>query len=118
VYGADGVRLGERGGAAEVRRLPSTLAPRDTLTVDVAQPGAYPLRQVTVASNDAPRFFVRGAGSTRIIYDESGAFALWLGGAPPLVLALSLVGGYLLSHRAHTPIEQLGRAVAAVAPNE
>ena len=118
VYGADGVRLGERGGAAEVRRLPSTLAPRDTLTVDVAQPGAYPLRQVTVASNEAPPFFVRGAGSTRIIHDESGALALWLGLAPPLVLALSLVGGYLLSHRALTPIEQLGRAVAAVAPHE
>ena len=83
VYGADGVRLGERGGAAEVRRLPSALAPRDMLTVDVGQPGAYPLRQVTVASNEAPPFFVRGAGSTRIIHDESGALALWLGLARP-----------------------------------
>jgi len=34
------------------------------------------------------------------------------------VVALSLIGGYLLSHRALKPIEQLGHAVAAVAPNE
>ncbi len=117
IYGPDGVRLGERGRATDVRSLPSMLAPGDTLTADVG-PGVYPLRQVTVGSGEGPRFFVRGVGSTRIIHDESGALALWLGLAPPLVLALSLIGGYLLSHRALTPIEQLGRAVAALAPNE
>jgi signal transduction histidine kinase len=118
IYGADGVRLGERGGKAEVRRLPAVLAAGDTLTADIVEPGAYPLRQVTVVSNEDPRFFVRGVGSTRIIHDESGTLALWLGLAPPLVLLLSLSGGYLLSQRALTPIEQLGRAVAAVAPND
>ena len=118
IYGVDGVRLGARGGGAEVRRLPDVLAPGDTLTADAGEPGVYPLRQVTVMSTEAPRFFVRGVGSTRIIHDESGALALWLGLAPPLVLVLSLVGGYLLSQRALTPIEQLGRAVAGLAPND
>jgi signal transduction histidine kinase len=118
VYGADGVRLGERGGPTEVRSLPPVLVPGDTLAREVAEPGADPLRQVTLVSTAEPRFFVLGAGSTRAIHDESGALALWLGLAPPLVLALSLVGGYLLSHRALTPIEQLGRAVAGLAPHD
>jgi two-component system, OmpR family, heavy metal sensor histidine kinase CusS len=118
VYGADGVRLGERGDSMALRRLPSVLAQGDTLTADILELEGFPLRQVTVSSQGAPRFFVRGAGSTRIIHDESGTLALWLGLAPPLVLALSLVGGYLLSHRALTPIEQLGRDVAALAPSE
>jgi signal transduction histidine kinase len=118
VYGPDGLRIGEHGAPAEVRSLPPFLAPGDTLTTDVPVEGAYPLRQVTVVVEDRPRFFVRGAGSTRIIHDESGALALWLGLAPPLVFTLSLVAGYLLSHRALIPIEQLGRDVAALAPNE
>ena len=118
VYDANGVRVGQRGPATETKSLPAKVTAGDTQAVDVAVNGAYPLRQVTVLSPEDPRFLVRGSGSTRVIHDESGTLALWLGLAPPLVLALSLIGGYLLSHRALTPIEQLGQAVAALATNE
>lgn len=116
VYGTHGERLAARGDTSQVQRMPVVLNMADTAVADVPSAGRYPFRQVTVAAETAPHFFIRASSSTQSIGEESQALAIWLVIAVPIVLALSLTGGYVLSRRALTPIEQLERAAAAIVP--
>lgn len=118
LYDEHGRWLAARGDSTQLRRMPAVLNIANTSVADVDSGEEYALRQVTVARQDAPRFFIRASGSTKAIRDESGTLALWLGLTPPIVLLLSLIAGYSLSRRALTPIERLERAIAAIAPEE
>jgi signal transduction histidine kinase len=118
VYAAAGARLGERGDSTRRRHAPATLAPADGPTVrDLPSSGAAPVRYVLLPPRGDPAFRVLVAATTVRMVNERAALVLWLAASVPVVLALSLAGGYMLSSRALRPIQELQRAVAGIAPD-
>lgn len=116
-YGESGARLAERGDTALLHAMPARLAATPPAVRDVQIGRAHPVRLVTLRPKETPRIYVVASGSTDRVIEENEALALWLGFSTPLVLALSLGGGYVLSRRALIPIRQLEREVAALAPD-
>lgn len=106
--------------AARVLRARATHpAPRFDLTQDGAD-----LRIVTDSSSlrldaaHAWRFDVIAFGSTEGIEGDAELLAAMLAIAAPLIILVSLAGGYVLAGRALLPVHELGDAIAAVAPDD
>ncbi len=118
VYSASGARLAERGAPALRRAAPASLAPAAGPTVrDLPSAGAPPVRFVVLPPAGDPPVRVLVAATTARLADHRAALARWLAVSIPVVLALSLAGGYVLSSRALRPIRELQRAVAGIAPD-
>lgn len=59
-------------------------------------------------------FHVVVASSTRAMDEEMESLALWMGLSVPIMIALSLVGGYLLAGRALQPVRIMGGRLATL----
>lgn len=76
-----------------------------------------PVRRVVVPGPAGAGFRVAVLGSAELAEAESQNLAVWLAVSLPLVLLLSMAGGYLLSRRALRPIQELEQAIAAISPD-
>ncbi len=115
IYDSSGNLLAAGGAAALAHFAPRRMAeplPRDLPMGDEAS-----ARLVSVPVAGRPAFMAVAIGSTERLSEDDEALAWWLAISSPLVGFLSLIAGYLISHRALRPIEELGRAVAAIRPN-
>ncbi len=118
VYSSAGARLAERGAPTLRRAAPASLARADGLSVsDVPGTGAAPVRFVILPPTGDPPVRVLVAATTARIADNRAALERWLAISVPVVLALSLAGGYVLSSRALRPMRELQAAVAGIAPD-
>lgn len=114
VYDATG-HLVARGGPAAMAAFAPPTAPLGV--TDVPLPGdEAAARLVPSGSAGPPRFTALVVGSTESVTEDGEALAWWMALSAPLVAALSLIGGYLISRRALRPLGQLERAVAGIGP--
>jgi signal transduction histidine kinase len=114
IYDGDG-RVLARGGPARLSQLVPGIAPGAPRDVRFADDESA-ARLVPVVSAGQPRFTAMVAGSTERLSEDDEALAWWLAVSAPIVAILSLVGGYVISRRALSPIGDLERAAAAIGP--
>ncbi len=114
VLSPDGATLAERGPPVwlAASRFLSIASGRHDLPVGTE----HPLRRVLYATPETPAFTVAVLASTEALAEEREDLALWLLLSVPLVLGVSLTGGYLLSRRALLPIQQLEQQIGGVSP--
>ena len=72
--------------------------------------------QVALDPAKVLRYQVAAFGSTFGIEEDTEALAAALAIASPLIILLSLMGGYVIAGRALRPVKRLGDAVSAIAP--
>ena len=114
ILSPDGVPLAERGPAAWLAA--SRPLGAGSLVHDLQVASEHPLRRAVYSSTEAPAFAVAMLASTEALAEEREDLALWLVLSVPLVLGVSLVGGYLLSRRALLPIQELEQQIGNVSP--
>jgi signal transduction histidine kinase len=113
VADARGTAIGARGDTAELRLLPAPGA----LTFDGPRTIRHRgVRWVAIRDTRTPMIEVAAITTTAGLRTEEDTLLRWLGLSAPLVLILSLTAGYLLSRFALRPVDTLGRAVAALPP--
>jgi signal transduction histidine kinase len=104
VYSDDGRPIAERGDTGLTHLAPTGLAWSAASSVRDLKPGrSTDVRLGTAGAAGTPRFAVAVLLSTAL--------------SSPVVLLLSLAGGYLLARRALVPIHELGDAMGRIAPN-
>jgi two-component system heavy metal sensor histidine kinase CusS len=91
--------------------------PLDREVVDVDAGERSPVRRVLFRNVIGPPFVTAALGSTEGVVEERRALAVWLLLSAPLVLMVSLAGGYLLSRGALAPIRELEQAIAGITPD-
>lgn len=115
VFDGHGTELGSHGDSTLLsvipNVLPGTLGRPRTVRSALA-------RYYALADPAAGGLTVVAATSIAGLVAENDALLTWLALSAPLVLALSLSGGYLLSRFALTPVGTLARAVAALPPDD
>jgi signal transduction histidine kinase len=94
------------------------VARNSTQVLDLVGPGELHLRAVSSRSTRAPDFAVLTLASTLAIDEQNEALAAWFAFSTPIVVVLSLVGGYILSRRALRPIAELADQVARITPDQ
>ena len=115
IYGGDARMVAQRGNSGLTRLAPSSFAySAPALTGDLA---GGQVRLTTMATDSPPRFGVAVLLSTEPEHVEIATLGWWLAISSPLVLLLSLAGGYLLARRALAPIGRLGDAMGRMAPD-
>ena len=106
-----GVLLGVRGDTAQLRFIP----PAPTFTFERARNvRGRRVRWVATRDSLSPPLRVAAITSTEGLAAEEDTLLRWMVLSAPLVLLLSLTGGYLLSRFALRPVDTLGRAVATL----
>lgn len=115
VLAPDGQVLGVRGDTAILAAMPDagTLAPGSVHTVWSAR-----ARYFGASDTSATPFTMTVGTSITGLVAENDALLGWMVLSAPLVLLLSLAGGYLLSRFALTPVGTLTRAVALLPPDD
>ncbi len=76
------------------------------------------LSSTRLATGGERRFTVIAFGSTEGIETDTELLGGTVLVAAPLIVLLSLVGGYLLARRALLPVDALGRSLASMAPED
>jgi len=118
VTDAAGVRLAARGPRALIDRIPpSAMLPEGAPTdfpLDDEGDLRVLLRPARIGGQ-AVRVYV--AASTARLREDNEALALWLVGSAPVVLLLSLAGGYGISRLTLRPLDRLADAVGRIAPD-
>jgi len=118
VYGDDARVIAQRGDSGLTRLAPSSLRySAAAVTRDVAGDRGEGVRLITMSADSTPRFAVAVLLSTEPERVEIATLGWWLALSSPLVLLLSLAGGYLLARRALAPIGRLGDAMGRMAPD-
>ncbi|MFI5234749.1 MAG: histidine kinase dimerization/phospho-acceptor domain-containing protein [Gemmatimonadales bacterium] len=121
VLSGDGSIIGSRGDTALLRRLPSpaaiTLGRPRTVRGD-REGGVRYLATRDSAGPAGPPITIVTATSTAGLIEDQESLVEWMIWSAPLALLLSLIGGYLLSRLALGPVATLGRAVAAIPPDD
>ena len=118
VYADDGRPVAQRGDTGLTHIAPTVLAWSAPSSVRDLRPGpSTDVRLVTAGAAGTPRFAVAVLLSTAPARVELTELAWWLAISSPVVLLLSLAGGYLLARRALVPIHELGDAMGRIAPN-
>lgn len=115
VFDAGGALIGAHGDTALLSAVPASakLAPDRIRTVRHALVRYYALRD----SSDHPVTVV-AATSVAGLVAENDALLEWMLLSAPLVLLISLTGGYFLSRFALTPVGTLTRAVSQLPPDD
>lgn len=72
----------------------------------------------TTMSSKARTFHVVSFASTAGISEDTELLLVAIGVAAPLILLISLSGGYIMARRALTPVSDLSVAIASIAPND
>lgn len=75
--------------------------------------GEHAVRLVT-GSSQPGGYQIVSAGSTRPMDEEMESLALWLGVSLPVMIVLSVIGGYLLAGRALQPVRKMGFQLTAL----
>jgi signal transduction histidine kinase len=73
---------------------------------------------VALTPSRVSRYRVVAFGSTFGIEEDTEALAAALAIAAPLIILLSLIGGYIIAGKALRPVKQLGDTIAAIAPGD
>jgi len=109
-------------GARVTRGLPEVVAaarrpPGPSAVWDVPLAGGADgrLAQASDTAEGGPLRVV-AARSTAALREYGEALAGWLAVSLPIVMLFALVAGYLLARRSLGPIEEMGRAIGAIAP--
>ena len=114
VLSPEGVPLAERGPVAWLAA--SRLVGLGSGLHELPVGKEHALRRVLYSTVEAPAFGVAMLASTEALAEEREDLALWLLLSVPLVLGVSLTGGYVLSRRALLPIQQLELQIGNVSP--
>ncbi|HET7023596.1 MAG TPA: histidine kinase dimerization/phospho-acceptor domain-containing protein [Gemmatimonadales bacterium] len=115
VFNADGTVLGSRGDSTLLRVIPAAAA----LTLGRPRTARGALARYDAFTDPAAGpLTVVVATSIAGLVAENDALLTWMVLSAPLVLLLSLSGGYLLSRFALTPVGTLARAVADLPPDD
>lgn len=118
IVDSTGDQLAARGPAEMLTRL-RPLPPLDrTATLDRPAGAAAPLRLVLSPSVTGPRFAVIALESTGGLAGEVSTLAWWLALSVPAVSLIGIGLGYVLAGGALRPIDELGSAIAGIAPDE
>lgn len=117
IYDSAGVWLAALGPAGELATAPSTWRAGDAPAAD-RRAGDQTVRlAVDQPPHGAPRAFrVLAIGGREATQERIETLGWWLVSGAPLVVLLSLVGGYLLARLALRPIGALERTVARLDP--
>lgn len=119
IYAGGGDRIAVLGDPGLLRVAPAHLSNSNLTGVrDLAGPAEHYLRAVIHRSPGPPAFIVLTLGSTRTLSEQNEALIAWLAYSTPIVIVLSLIGGYILSRRALTPIAALADQVAMITPDQ
>ncbi len=118
IYDGAGGIVATHGQATGVRAAPTVWHPEDGVVIDRA---AAPELDFRLAADEVhgPRrmpFRVLAIGARQPTEEHVEALGWWMAASAPLVVLLSLGGGYALARLALRPIGILERAVAALAP--
>ena len=114
VLSPDGVPLAEQGPAAWLAAARPLGAGPGLPDLPVGM--EHPLRRVLYTTTQPPVYSVAVLVPTEALAEEREDLALWLLLSVPLVLGVSLTGGYLLSRRALLPIQRLEQQIGGVSP--
>ena len=106
--------IGFPGLISAVRRAPG---PGSVWEVPLDSEATLRLAQARDATVGAPLRVVAGR-STAALREYGEDLLGWLGVSLPVVLLFALVAGYVLARRSLRPIEEMGRAIAAIAPQD
>lgn len=111
-------------GTRVTRGLPDVVAaarhpPGAAVVWEVAPGGRADVRlaQASDTAEGGPLRVV-AARSTAPVRESAEALAGWLAASVPIVMLFALVAGYLLARRSLRPIEEMGRAIGAIAPHD
>lgn len=114
-----GAPIGRRGDGTVIQALlraePAAVLARPR---DVAVGREHPIRVLAARADSAARFTVLAGTSTGELSEDRAALLWWMLLSAPAALGIALLGGYWLSRVALRPIEGLGQAVAAIAPQD
>lgn len=111
----DGEALAARIPPAWLAHVARRAVDREVVDVDVG--AGSPVRRVLFRNEIGQPFVAAALGSTAGVIEERRALAGWLLLSAPLVLMVSLAGGYLLSRGALAPISGLEQAIAGITPD-
>jgi signal transduction histidine kinase len=118
VYDAGGSPVAQRGDTALTRLAPTQIAWSAPTTIrDLRLGRSTEVRLITTGVAGAPQFAVAVLLSTAPAHVELAELAWWLAISSPIVLFLSLAGGYLLARRALAPIGTLADTMGHIAPD-
>jgi signal transduction histidine kinase len=118
VYDSAGTPVARFGDSALTRLAPISLAPPASIeTRTLRSPEGPDVQLLTMARSAKPRFTVSILLPRAPVRGETNALARWLAVSTPLVLLLSLIGGYHLARRSLAPIGALGEAISRIAPD-
>ena len=117
VYDSAGTPVARFGDSALTKLAPNGLPPPTSLESRTLRAEEGPdVQLMTMPGPDKPRFAVSILLPREPVRGETKALAGWLAGSTPLVLLLSLIGGYHLARRSLAPIGALGEAIGRIAP--
>jgi len=118
VYDLDGRSVAQRGDTPLIGLAPKTLGWSVPATIrDLKLGHSTDVRALTTGTTSVPQFAVAVLLSTAPARVELAQLAWWLAVSSPVVLFLSLAGGYLLARRALAPIGQLAETMGRIAPD-
>lgn len=118
VYDGDGRPVAQRGDPALTGLAPRQIVWRAPTTIrDLRLSRSTEVRLITTGASGPPQFAVAVLLSTAPAHVEVAELAWWLVISSPIVLFLSLAGGYLLARRALAPIGTLTDTIGRMAPD-
>lgn len=120
VFGPGDSLLGARATRGLPGAVPAARRPPGPGAVwEVPVAGEANLRLVQASDTAGGTLFrVVAARSTAAVREYSEALVGWLAVSLPVVMLFALIAGYLLARRSLRPIEEMGRAIGAIAPQD
>ena len=108
VYDGAGRRIGTRAIASHLRVIPDLARlPDESRTFDLPLEADGDLRLARASLPGPPPFTVVAARSTATLREANDRLALLMGLSAPAVVALALLGGYVLARRALLPLRRM-----------